>query len=325
MRSFSAKAARCIVVSLLATQISNNAFGAEKITINDNPYPSFQAIKSLLVILFKERLGYEVVTKPAENTAVWAAMNEGKGDLDIHADTWLPNQQSLFDKYVFGAKTVDYSRKPYHGSGGFCVPRYFADEYNVRSVYDLARPEVAALLDKDGNGKGEIWIGRLGWVSTNENMVKLRDYGLMGKLEWQRTEVGVNEAAMADAVKKHKGYATFCAKPDSVWQAYDLVRLTEPENDGKGCWKLADQSQADWFEKSKITCASAPLSMQMVWSKSLEKRAPLAVELMSNIQLDIDTVNQWAYEIGYQRKSAEAVVRKWIKDNPKRVDGWFGI
>lgn len=311
--------------SVVAMMVTAGSAGAETITINDNPYPSFQAIKHLLAVLFEERLGYEVEMKPGENAAVWAGMDTGKGDFDIHADTWLPNQRAFFDKYVEGNKTVDYSRKPYHGSGGFCVPRYFYEEQNVKSIYDLARPEIATQLDRDGDGKGEIWIGRNGWVSTNENMVKIRDYGLSDSMEWIRAEVGVNQAAMADAVKKHEGYATFCAKPDSVWEAYDLVQLEEPENDGSGCWNLVAQSEDDWFERSKITCASAPLTMQMVWSKSLEERAPLAVELMSNIELDIETVNGWSYQIGHEGKDAEELIRAWIDANPERVDSWFGL
>ncbi len=316
---------KMLLASLAVSVVGTAAIGAEKITLNDNPYPSFQAIKFMLKILFEERLGYEVETKPAENAAVWASMHEGKGDIDIHADTWLPNQKAFYDKYVVEAGTVNYSKKPYHGFGGFCVPRYFYEEQNVESIFDLARPEIAAQLDKDGDGKGEVWIGRSGWVSTNENMVKIRDYGLSESIEWVRAEVGVNQAALADATKKKEGYATFCAKPDSVWQAYDLVQLSEPENDGSGCWKLVGQSQDDWFEKSKITCASAPLTMQMAWSKSLEERAPLATELMANIELDIKTVNQWSFEVGHLRKDPEQVVRDWMAENAERVDSWFGI
>jgi glycine betaine/proline transport system substrate-binding protein len=319
------KISKPLIASVFSLLMGATTVTAATITINDNPYPSFQAIKHLLTILFEERLGYDVETKPGENSAVWAGMDAGEGDFDIHADTWLPNQGSFYKKYVEDAGTVNFSRKPYHGSGGFCVPRYFYEEQNVKSVYDLARPEIAAQLDKDGDGKGEIWIGRNGWVSTNENMVKIRDYGLSENIQWVRAEVGVNQAAMGDAVKKHEGYATFCAKPDSVWEAYDLVQLDEPENDGSGCWKLVAQSEDDWYERSKITCGSAPLTMQMAWSTSLEKRAPLATELMANIELDIETVNKWSYQIGHEGMDPEALVRSWMEQNPERVDSWFGI
>ena len=299
---------------------------AEKITLNDNPYPSFQAIMNLLIVLFEEKLGYVVETKPADNAVTYAGMHAGEGDIDIHVDAWLPNQKDFHQKYVVEEGTVVYSDKHYIGSSGFCVPDYFAEEHNVKSIFDLARPEVSKQLDSDGDGKGEIWIGRSGWIATNENMIKTRDYGLLGNNQWVRTAPGAHYAALADAVKKRKGYAGYCWKPDSVWQAYGLVQLEEPENDGKGCWKQVTQKEdPDWFEKSKITCASAPKQIQFAWSRSLEKRAPLATQLLASIQLDIDLVTEWAYEVGFRKRDAREVVSEWITAHPERVDGWFGL
>lgn len=63
-----------LMASVFGLFMGATTASAETITINDNPYPSFQAIKHLLVILFEERLGYEVETKPGENSAVWAGM-----------------------------------------------------------------------------------------------------------------------------------------------------------------------------------------------------------------------------------------------------------
>lgn len=310
----------------LALSVAASAGAAEKITLNDNPYPSFQGIKHLLLVLLEERLGFETATKPADNPVTYAAMHEGKGDIDVHVDVWLPNQKDLQKKYVIDAKTVVYSDNHYEGSSGFCVPDYFAKANNVKSIYDLARPEVAKQLDSDGNGKGEIWIGRAGWIATNENMIKTRDYGLLGNNEWVRAAPGAHYAKLADAVKKKQAYAGYCWKPDSVWQAYGLVQLEEPANDGKGCWKqVTQQEDPQWFEKSKITCASAPKQIQIAWSKALERRAPLATDLFSNIQLDIDTVTQWAYEIGFRKRDAKEVVKEWIAANTKRVDSWFGL
>ena len=208
----------------------------------------------------------------------------------------------------------------------FVCQGYFSDEHDVKTIYDLSRPEVSSMLDTDGNGMGEIWIGRSGWIATNENMIKTRDYGLLGNNEWVRTAPGAHYAALADAVANNKGYAGYCWKPDWVWAAFDLVQLEEPENDGAGCWKQVTQKEdPDWFEKSRITCASAPKQIQIAWSKSLEARAPLATQLMANIQLDIDTVTQWSYEVGHLKRDAREVISEWIAANPERVDGWLGL
>ena len=159
------KSLQSAAVVAALTLASAPGMSAEKITLNDNPYPSFQAIMNLLIVLFEERLGYEVDTKPADNAVTYAGMHSGKG-IDIHVDAWLPNQKDFHQKYVVEEGTVVYSEKHYIGSSGFCVPRYFSEEHNVKSIFDLARPEVAELLDADGNGKGDIWIGRSGWIAA---------------------------------------------------------------------------------------------------------------------------------------------------------------
>ena len=56
-----------------------------------------------------------------------------------------------------------------------------------------------------------------------------------------------------------------------------------------------------------MSCASAPKQIQFAWSKSLEKRAPLATQLLANIQLDIDLVTEWAYEVGFRKRDAHIV------------------
>ena len=122
---------------------------------------------------------------------------------------------------------------------------------NVKSIFDLGRPDVAKLLDSDGNGKGEIRIGKSGWASTNENHVKARDYGLLPFNEVTKSDAAVNVAALNDAVRKHEGYAFYCARPEEVWIRFDIVELKEPPFD-PSCHKIINaKGNPDWFEQSK--------------------------------------------------------------------------
>ncbi len=157
-------------------------------------------------------------------------------------------------------------------------------------------------------------------------MIKTRDYGLLGNNEWIRMAPGAHYAALREAVENGKGYVGYCWKPDWVWDAFGLVQLEEPENDGQGCWKQVTQDEdPNWYENSKITCASKPKVIQIGWAKALETKAPLVAELMANIQLDIDTVTLWAYEIAGAKKDPREMISAWIAANPKRVDSWFGL
>jgi glycine betaine/proline transport system substrate-binding protein len=76
---------------------------------------------------------------------------------------WMPNQQGPWDKYIEDAGTVSHNQ-PYKGGQGMFVPNYLANK--ITSFEDLKDPAVAAMFDKDGNGKDEYWAGDASWKST---------------------------------------------------------------------------------------------------------------------------------------------------------------
>ena len=222
---FGAATAATLVASV------TTAVSADKVAIAEFKYPSAQATLHVMKNILEKRLGLEVTTLTGNNAVFYAAMDRGKGEVDFHVEVWLPNQKALVQKYANEKKTVVVSKKPYVASSGFCVPRYFAEANNLKDITDLARPEVAAQLDSDGDGKGEIWVGKPGWIATNENSIKVRDYGLLAFSKETRHDAAVHYGNLSAAVKKKAGYAGYCWKPDGVWKQYDVVQLKEPPYD----------------------------------------------------------------------------------------------
>ena len=311
----------CAAALLLASSASM----AERVAIGEFKYANYQAIMHLIKALVEDRLGGEVEIVPANNAMMYAGMDRGKGEIDVHADVWIPNQRDFYEEYVVRRGTVLYSEHSYAATTGFCVPKYFAEEQNLTSVFDLARPEIAAMLDSDGNGKGEIFIGLPGSAQVAINHVKVRDYGLLISNERVEADFAVNYAALDDAVRKRKGYAFFCWAPDGVWLLHDLVQLEEPPHDPSCVKMVQPKEDPDWLEKSKITCADATKQVQIGYSKSLLERSPTIASLLAGIALDTETVSGWAFEIGSKKRDPADVMKEWIANNPKRVDSWFGL
>ena len=261
---------------------------------------------------------------PGNNASIFQAMDQGKGDIDVHPDVWLPNQESFTKKYVDGAGTVVLSDKPYEGKQSFCVSREFSEANNVTSIFDLARPEVAEKMDSDGNGKGEIWIGAPGWASANVNEIKVRDYGLMPFMEPIRADQAVMTATVGDSIKKGMGYAFYCYSPHAIWFQYDIVRLEEPEFDPEKYIAIQPSDDPDWFEKSTVMTEDALKKVQIAYSKSLIDRSPAIADLLANIQLDGETVSDFAFQIEGGKDPAD-VAKEWVAANSDRVDKWLGL
>ena len=314
-----------LMSATLLIAFSAPAFAVEAVKIGVPTWTGAQAIAHLLGAVVEMRIGGKVEMVPGNNATIFQAMDQGKGDIDVHPDVWLPNQESFTKKYVNGAGSVTLSSNPYQGNQGFCVSKDFAKANNITDIADLGRPDVAALMDSDGNGKGEMWIGAPGWASANVNEVKVRDYGLLDFIEPIRAEESVKTARIKDSIAKGEGYAFYCYKPHAVWYMFDVEMLTEPTYDPAKYVMVQPSDDADWYEKSEVATKDALKEVQIAWSKSLGDRSPAIAEFFGRFSLTADDVSNFAFEISGQGRDPAEVAREWIEANPERVDAWLGL
>ena len=301
------------------------AFAAEEVKIGVPSWTGAQAIAYVLGEVVESRIGGTVDYVPGNNATIFQAMDQSKGDIDVHPDVWLPNQESFTKKYVDEAGTVTLSSNPYQGNQGFCVSEDFGTANNVTDIADLGRPDVASLMDSDGNGLGEMWIGAPGWASANVNEVKTRDYGLLDFVEPIRAEESVKTARIKDSIAKEEGYAFYCYKPHAVWFMFDVRMLTEPTFDPAKYTMVQPSDDADWYEKSMVATKDALKDVQIAWSNSLVDRSPAIAEFFTNFGLTADDVSQLAFEISANGRDPADVAKEWVNANSDRVDGWLGL
>ncbi len=310
---------------LVSSFFISGAMAAEQVNIGQPSWVGAKAIAHLIQAVVEEKIGGTANLVPGNNASIFQAMNAGKGAIDVHPDVWLPNQQSFTKKYVDGTRRVELSSKSYVGKQSFCVSRDFSEKYGVTSIYDLSRPDIARLMDNDGNGKGEIWVGAPGWASANVNTVKVRDYGLLPFMDAVKAEQSVMQATVGDTIAKGKGYAFYCYSPHAIWYLYDIVRLSEPKYDPAKYIMIQPSDDPNWYKKSKVMTEDALKSVQVAYSKSLARRSPIIYDFLQNMQLTSEDVSYFAYQIAGKKRDAKEVVSEWITENEQRVDSWLGL
>lgn len=301
------------------------AFAAEEVKIGVPSWPGAQAIAHVLGEVVTSRIGGKVEYVPGNNAAIFQAMDQGNGDIDVHSDVWLPNQQSFIDEFVKGKGTVTLSSNPYVGNQGLCVSKDFSTKMNVTDIADLGRPDVAAAMDSDGNGKGEMWIGAPGWASANVNEVKVRDYGLLDFIEPIRAEEAVMTARIKDSIAKGEGFAFYCYEPHAIWFMFDVVMLTEPAYDPAKYVMVQPSDDPDWYNKSMVATKDATKDVQIAWSTSLGDRSPAIADFFSNFKLTAQDVSQMAYEMSANGREPADVAKEWVEANSDRVDAMLGL
>jgi glycine betaine/proline transport system substrate-binding protein len=305
--------------------LSTVASAQEKVMIGEPNWVGAKIIANVLRTVITTKLGSEAAIVPGTNPIIFAAMDGGKGDIDVHPDVWLPNQKSLTDKFVDGSKTVSLSKASYTGRAGFCVPTYMVKDHGIKSVYDLATPAAQKLFDSDGDGKGEIWIGASGWASTNIHQIKVRDYGIADFLVPSKEDEAVFFAKLANQIARKRGVAFYCYTPHYVHRLHEITILEEPSFDDKKYKMVQPNEDPDWLNKSKITVGDAPKMVHIAYSKSLEKRAPAVARFLANIKLETDLVSGWTREVTVEKKDPADVAKAWVAANGRTVDRWLGL
>lgn len=297
---------------------------ANPITVADPGYATAQGTAYVVKALLEDRLGKEVeAVKAASVPVIWEALNRNSGDIDIWTDVWLPNQKALVDKYTGSGGNVKLAVNSYAGTQGYCLPTETADKYNIHSVYDLSDPAKAAAFSPDGKGKGKLWLGAAGWLSTNIETVRARDYGFADFFEPQTTDEAVATADLDAAIKAHKGWIGYCYGPHQNFARYKLTVLQEPAHED-ATWNFVQPSDPNWLQKSSVKSAYKDADIHIAYSKSLADKDTAVAAILEKVTFTTDAVSKLAYAIAVENKTPETAAKEWIAANPELVAGWVG-
>ncbi len=326
------------VAAIALTAVSAFAEAKTKVTIGELDWPGSTAIEQVLKQVMETHLDAEVGTIAAAQEALYEALDKGDNSVDVVADMWTDHLPQQMKNYVMpgGKQSIILNATPYLGTEGIFVPSYVSEENGVKALADLAKPEIAKLFDSDGNGKGEMWAGAVGWESTNHTEVRGKTYGFDKTMEYTTVEQAVFLAQLKDAYDNKKPIAFYYWTPEWIHAAYKLTKLQEPEFDGyaaesakdserynpKGCYTFYQPAERnDWLDASSISCGQPPTHVNIAHSKALADRAPQISQFLKQVVLDADVVNQWILSMEVDKKPVEEVASTWIAANKDTVEG----
>ncbi|MEM7072678.1 MAG: glycine betaine ABC transporter substrate-binding protein [Pseudomonadota bacterium] len=300
--------------------IAGTAMAQEKVRISDLNWTGAKAIAHVIKAVIEGPLGgeAEIVDGLSDQSIVAAGMDKGDGSVDVYTDMWMPNQSAIWDRYIVEAQSVGHNT-PYLGTQGMFVPAYMGDVIN--SFEDLQDPQIAAMFDKDGNGKGEYWAGDAAWKSTKMWQVKFKDYGLGEFWEPEIISDATFKAQLKANYAAEKPILFYYWSPEWLHAAYDLVKLDEPLHTA-GCMDLK-LDQEDWLEASRFACKHEDANIYVAFSKSLEQRQPRVARFLTQVQFDPDVVNGWILKIGRDELDPQDVAEEWVSANPDTVGHWI--
>ena len=286
-------------------------------------WPSARAKAYILKEIVTKNFGLKVQLQNGTNVIIFEGMN--KGAMHVHPETWFPNTSHLVNKYVYETKTVvgNNPAKKVYGAQNICVTEGTARRTGIKKVEELSLPGMAALFDRDGDGRGEIWIGASGWGTTMVEKIRARSYGYVNTMEIKVMDEALAMADIDNAVVRKQNIVFCCYRPHHIFSLYKLVILQEPPHD-PARWKvISPDKDPRWLEKSWAGMEWKSPVMGLHYAASLKQSHPVLSRFFSQVSFSSDQSSQMSHDIVVKKVSVEDYARLWVKENSSLVDSWL--
>lgn len=310
-------ASNFLTLAAVATLLAAFPSVAADLTISAPNWPSGQATANILKVGIEKTFGLQVDVQPMGTMTSFVGMETGK--VDVQPEVWRPNFDDLVKKYVDEKGEVTLSNKSVAAWQGLCATAAAAK--TIKSVADLTDPEKTKVLDTDGDGRGEMWIGAPTWLSTGIERVRANSYGYASNLTLVEAEEEVAMAAVDAAVATDRPMVFYCYAPHHVFQLHELTRLEEPAHD-PAKWKLVSAQDPLWISKSSATTAWDAAHFQIAYASTFAKKRPEIAQFLDKVDFSSDEVTGMSYALGVERQAPLDYAKKWVEQNAARVEGW---
>lgn len=281
-------------------------------------WPSGQATANILKVGIEKKFGLQAEVQELGTLNAFVGLETG--EVDVHPEVWRPNLDSLIKKYADEKKVVEIAKHGVAAWEGLCAtPDAVAD--GIKDVADLEDPAKTALLDTDGDGHGEVWIGATTWSSTGVERVRANSYGYSANVTLVEAEEDVGMAAVDAAVATGRPMVFACYAPHHVFELHKIARLTEPAYD-EAKWKIVPASDPDWIKKSSAPVAWPATTFHIAYATAFAKKHPDVAAFLEQVDFTPEEVTEMTYALQVERQKPLDFAKKWVDSHQSRIDGW---
>ncbi len=292
-----------------------------KIVVSVPNWPSARARSNVLKVVIENNFGVEVELQNSTNPVIFAGMDSGA--MHVHPEGWLPKHANLHKKYVDENKTVRQGKMPADADQAICTTKGTLQRTGIVRLEELAKPDMAAKFDTDGDGKGEMWVGATGWASTNVEKIRAKSYGYNQTMQLKEMDETLALAEVDAAIAKKSNIVFYCYSPHHIFMLYDLQKLQEDPHDPAQWEVLQPTDDPDWLKKSRALTAWGKAAMYVYYATSLEKTHPAVAKMLAKVSIDNKTTTEMTYALVVKKTPADQFAKEWVKNNSTLVDSWL--
>lgn len=253
---------------------------------------SFYAVTGAVIQHLLERLGHTVVVRQGPHEEMFPLL--AAGELDLMAAAWLPEGHGAYwQRYGAGSEEVSTL---YDGARFFWAVPDYVPLSEVGSIADLARPQVAARMNKRIQGIGA------GAGITVRSRQAVGEYGLDG------LGYSLQPGTAAEWIAAYEK-----ARAAGEWMVFPTWAPQYLNQDGK-LRPLSDP---------RGVLGSVNHASLVGYSQRLAKLPPATRAALSKVTLGIEAVTEMDYLVNVGKHTPRQAAAIWMANNQQRVASWL--
>jgi glycine betaine/proline transport system substrate-binding protein len=285
---------------------SSSASGRKGVTIHaaEFTWTAAEVTDDILAAIVKQhpQLGVgQFQTTTLDPAPAWAGAE--RGDINLLTEVEYPNQIPLYEQ---AKNKISIVSTTYTGATqGWFVPSYVVAPggaaAGLKSVTQLNRYRSVF--------GGKLYDGDPGWVTTKENVMRLKGYHL------DYEDVASGETAMLAQLHRayslHQPILIYLWHPLWVFAVYKLTQLSEPKPYAPSCFTSGDGA-----------CAMPAYSAHIAAAKQLRTQAPRFWAMLERFHIPVPEMEQMLAQV-QKGTPAPAVANQWVAAHSSQIDSWI--
>ncbi|MEQ8201216.1 MAG: ABC transporter substrate-binding protein [Syntrophomonadaceae bacterium] len=312
-----------LIISLLATGCSGGGNTAKQgqLVLADVSWDSVKVHNRIVGFILEHGYGYPA---PAYTFGESLPLLQGmsKGDIDITMEVWVDNYKEAWTGMVNDGSVKDLGSNFPDAPQGWYVPTYMIKGDAARGIQAVA-PDLKSVTDlprywelfksPEVPGKGRFHNSAPGWVCTEINETKIKNYGLDKTFQVFSTgSDAALSASMVAAYEKGQPWVGYYWEPTWVMGQLDMTLLAEPAYD-----------QAIWDDPGNRGCAYPAAKVQKGVNSSLVARAPEVIDFLSKYQTNLAQNNDFLAYMNQNQGDPEKAALYFLQKYPDTWKAWL--
>ncbi len=273
------------------------------IRLNDDQVEILMICNNIAEFIIENGYGHPV--ERTESTTKELKRLIGSGEVDLFLEFWAQNNEAWFAQELKTGNLVNLGEIYESGQQFWMIPKWMADTYNIRTVFDMKR-YWQLFFDPEDPSKGLFLNCIPGWTCLELNKIKMQAYGLdkFYNAVSPSTSKALEMALENAQLKKIPVFGYFWS-PNALLATYEWTILKEPQYT-PACWdRIMEAVKDPALPTPDGACGYPDIGPIKIAHHNLLRKAPDVAKMIGNMRFSQEALMETVYWSRQRGRSAE--------------------